>query len=254
MFNLCSIKIKGVEIPVKINSNRNFKNFKLSFNIDKGYMNISKPFFMNISSVNKYIKVNEDLIYTEYLKMLEYKKEFDIKKEKIKRKWVTGEKLLYLGEEYTLVINEVDKNLVNLSFEKDSKIIITIKSDLDEDERQYNIIKIVKKMLKEKTEEIICERLKYWTKITGISYNSVRVKYVKTRWGSCVKSTKSLNFSSRLAMFQLDVIDAVIVHELCHIVYPNHSSKYWNLVYKFVPKYRECDVWIKRNMSKFMLD
>lgn len=254
MVNLYSIKIKDKEIPVRLNSNRNFKSFRISFNINKGYMNISKPFFMKLIDVKRYIKNNEDLIYAEYLKMLEYKKEVDLKKEKNKRKWITGEKLLYLGKEYDIVINEVDKDIVNLSFESDNKILINIESNLDDEVRRYNILKIVKKILKEKTEEIIYKRLKYWTKTTGISYNSVRVKYVKTRWGSCVKKTKSLNFSSRLVMFPLEVIDAVIVHELCHIIYPNHSKEYWQLVYKFLPKYKEYDNWIKQNMDKFSLD
>ena len=214
MKKLKYIKIKEIEIPVRLNSNKNVKNFKIAFNIDKGYMNISKPKFMSFSIVEKYIKINEELIYIEYLKILEYKKEIDVEKEKNKRKWCTGEKILYLGKEYELVIKEANKNIATITFEEEDKIVITINTNLDEKNKKDYILKVVKKMLKKEAEKVIYDRLKYLTKITGISYNTFKVKYVKTRWGSCVKNTKSLNFSSRIIMFPIEIIDAVIVHEL----------------------------------------
>lgn len=254
MANLYSIKIKDVEIPVKLNSNKNFKNFKISFNITRGYMNISKPSFMKLSEVNKYIKENEELIYTEYLKMLEHKKEIDVKIEEHKRKWITGEKLLYFGKEYELVINEESKNVISVDIKNNNAIVITIPADLTDEERRINIINTIKELLKKTTQNIIYDRLPSLSAQTKIPFNSVKIKYAKSLWGSCVKNTKRLNFSSRLAMLPLEVTDAIIIHELCHIVYGDHGEKFWNLVYKFCPNYKECDEWIKVHRDKFEIE
>lgn len=253
MVNLYNIKIKNVEIPVKLNSNKNFKNFKISFNVTKGYMNVSKPSFMKMSEVNRYIKDNEKLIYDGYIEMLEKRKEFDLKKSTFERKWVTGEKMLLLGNEYEIIVNEIDKNIVSIDF-KDGKIVIEIPFGTAEFDRNVNILKVIKMMLKSETEKAINTRLPYLSTKTKIKYSSVKIKYAKSLWGSCVKNTKSLNFSSRIAMLPIEVIDAIIIHELCHIVHGNHSKSFWELVYKFCPDYKKCDEWIKQNMAKFEIE
>lgn len=71
------IKIKDLDIPIKLNSNKNYIHFKIGFNIQKGYMNISKPSFMSNAKVIEYINKNEDLIYNEYLKVLEQRKSLE---------------------------------------------------------------------------------------------------------------------------------------------------------------------------------
>lgn len=243
------IKIKDVEIPVRLNSNRNCKNLRVIFNINKGYMNISKPKFLSISFVKRYINSNENLIYDEYLKMLDIKRDLEKQEYNLSRKWVTGEKLLYQGKELDVIVNEIEDNKIEIKLEKDN-FVINIKSGLDEKTRKDNIVKAVKNFFKTNTEAIIYEKLNYWSKYTGIEYNSFRVKQVKTRWGSCVKATKSLNFSSRLIMFPSNVVDSVVVHELCHIKEANHGEKFWNLVYNFIPGYKECNNWIKQNSKK----
>lgn len=246
----CYIKINDVEIPFKINSNKIYKNFRISFNVENGYMNVSKPYYLSLKMTNKIIKNNEKLIYKEYLKMLEEKKFIEEKKS---RKWVTGEKILYRGQELEVVINEIPKNKIEIRLDKD-KFIVNIKSGLEEKVKKENIVKAVKKFFKINTEILIYEKLNYWCKYTGIDYNTFKVKHVKTRWGSCVKSTKSLNFSSRLIMFENNVVDAVVVHELCHIKEANHSKKFWNIVYRYIPNYKDLNNWIKINAHKFEIE
>lgn len=256
MKELLNIRVRELEIPIRLNCGKNIKNVRLSFNIDKGYLNISKPNFVSMTRLKKFIKENEEEIYNSYFKMLKLKEKRVIKKEINKRKWVTGEKLLLFGEKYEVCIietNEKRLNDVEISLE-DKKLYITIENGLNDENRRNTVIVLFKKFLKELTEKILHERLKYWSEKTNIAYNSVKVKYVKTRWGSCVKKTKSLNFSSRLCMFPMKVIDAVIVHELCHIIHPNHSKIYWSLVYKYIPDYKVCNKWIKENITKFEIE
>ncbi len=58
------------------------------------------------------------------------------------------------------------------------------------------------------------------------------------RWGSC-NSKRELTFNWRLALLPHDVVDYVIVHELCHLVHLNHDRSFWRLVGKLVPDYKE---------------
>ena len=63
--------------------------------------------------------------------------------------------------------------------------------------------------------------------------------------------TKELHFTSRLVMLKDEAIDAVIVHELCHIVHPNHSKDFYKLVERYIPNYKEIDQYLKIN-SKYI--
>ena len=101
--------------------------------------------------------------------------------------------------------------------------------------------------MKSNTEVLIAERLPYWSKITKIDYNEVKIRDAITRYGSCMPSKKNLNFSSRLIMLPEDKVDAIIVHELCHMKHKYHNKEFYDLVAKYIPNYKEIDEWLKIN-------
>ncbi|WDC85678.1 M48 family metallopeptidase [Caloramator sp. mosi_1] len=68
-------------------------------------------------------------------------------------------------------------------------------------------------------------------------------------WGSC-SSKGNINLNWRLVMMPLDVIDYVIVHELCHLKHPNHSKGFWNLVREFMPDFEGKRRWLKENGAR----
>ena len=102
-------------------------------------------------------------------------------------------------------------------------------------------------LFKNNTEVVLQDRLPYWSKITNIEYNSVKVRDAKTKYGSCIPTKKAIHFTSRLIMLPKEAIDAVIVHELCHIIHPNHSKQFYELVEKYIPNYKQIDEYLKRN-------
>ena len=118
---------------------------------------------------------------------------------------------------------------------------------MDSEVRVEAILKLIRKLFKNNTEKIVEDRLNYWSDVTGIKYNTYRVHDATTRYGSCVKSKKALNFSSRLVMLPMDKIDAIVVHELCHIEQANHSQKFYDLVESYIPNYKEIDKWLRKN-------
>lgn len=86
--------------------------------------------------------------------------------------------------------------------------------------------------------EILTLRMHHYSRLTGWSFKSMSINSARTRWGSCGPKN-SINFSWRLMMAPMDVIDYVVVHELAHTVVKNHSKKFWEVVESVMGDYRE---------------
>ena len=101
------------------------------------------------------------------------------------------------------------------------------------------------KILKERAKNIIEPILEKYSILMGVSYEKVSINSAKTRFGSC-SSRKTLNFSYRLALYPYEAIEYVCVHELAHLTEMNHSKKFWAIVEKYLPDYKERRKLLKR--------
>jgi predicted metal-dependent hydrolase len=99
--------------------------------------------------------------------------------------------------------------------------------------------------------EAIMSRVMYYSEKVGVVYHTVRIKDQKTRWGSC-SAKKNLNFSWRLIMAPPEVLDYVVVHELCHLIHLNHSPAFWQLVKNQLPDYSRHKRWLKDQGATLM--
>jgi predicted metal-dependent hydrolase len=89
---------------------------------------------------------------------------------------------------------------------------------------------------KETARTIVHERIAYWCTVLPVTPNRIAIKDQSTRWGSC--STKgNLNFNYRLALIPIELVDYVVVHELCHLIEFNHSPRFWERVAEHLPDY-----------------
>ncbi|MCU7492857.1 MAG: M48 family metallopeptidase [Bacteroidota bacterium] len=91
--------------------------------------------------------------------------------------------------------------------------------------------------LKLKAENYIPQRVREIAQKYGFFVNRISIRGQKTRWGSCSRGN-NLSFNFRLMAYNRDIIDYVIVHELCHTKEMNHSKRFWALVEKIVPDYK----------------
>ena len=87
---------------------------------------------------------------------------------------------------------------------------------------------------KEHARALVHARLSYWRAVYPFEYGQVRIKNQQRAWGSC-SSKKNLNFNWRLVTLSPELVDYVIVHELCHTVHFNHSKDFWALVTFLMP-------------------
>lgn len=91
-----------------------------------------------------------------------------------------------------------------------------------------------------------------WARIIGVKPISVTIRNQKSRWGSC-SSSGSINYNWRVIFAPPQVIDYLVVHELCHLIEPNHSARYWQLVESFLPDCKASRHWLKLHGGVLML-
>lgn len=238
------IKIKDVKVPVVIKSYKSSKTIKMYFK--NGIFTITKPTYVTKYKINEMIKKHEEEIYNEYQKVIE--------QQNAKKNWYEKETFYYKGQKYKIVFNEIGDKKIIIKINDDEKILeIKVLKNLSKESRKEYLDKGIKKFLKSNTQEIIDKKLLSWSNKTNIKYKTVQVRDAISKYGSCTVGKKALHFSSRLVMLPDDVIDAIIVHELCHIIHPNHSKEFYNLVETFIPNYKKIDIWLKKNGNLIML-
>jgi len=94
-----------------------------------------------------------------------------------------------------------------------------------------------------KAKEFIPKRVEYWAPIVGVDYKEIAIKFYVGKWGSC-DNRGNLTFNPLLMLCPSEAVDSVIVHELCHRMHLNHSSKFYEEVLRVMPNYWEIRRWI----------
>ena len=164
----------------------------------------------------------------------------NIESKRVNREFVNGESFMYLGRNYSLQIH-VDETLQNNSSVKlfRGKFHVYVKEKNDE------LIKTaMEAWYREKTEEQVKKRVKYYQKYFNKQPTAIKVKEQKKRWASCTLNNELL-FNWRCVMAKSIALDYIIVHEMCHMYYMNHSQEFWNLVASIMADYEIRKEWLR---------
>lgn len=102
--------------------------------------------------------------------------------------------------------------------------------------------------LVQKAQGVITQRVAYFAPQVGVRYGRITIRTQRTRWGSC-SSKGNLNFNGLLMLAPPEVLDYVVVHELCHRKEMNHSARFWAAVERVLPDYRKDRKWLRENGS-----
>ena len=154
-------------------------------------------------------------------------------------------KYLINGCEYAINIIKSDKNKVELI--KDTIII-----ELLDFSNNKIAVKILKNWFAEQTKILVRDRCDLYSEQMSLYPKQVLVRSYKSRWGCC-KSNQVLVFNQFLCMAPLYVVDAVVVHELAHLKYKNHSKDFWRLVYDFCSDYQKANDWLNYHKYQFYI-
>lgn len=143
----------------------------------------------------------------------------------------SGEQLPYLGE------------MVTLKREGSSRISLS-GATLHIPENATNAALCA--WLKRQARTVITDRVQHFAALMNLEYTAIKMSGAQGRWGSC-SAKNSLNFSWRLIMCPMEIIDYVVVHELSHVNHKNHSAQFWALVSTVLPDCKQRRAWLKTN-------
>jgi predicted metal-dependent hydrolase len=235
--NLEIMAVNGVDYTVKIHYERR-KNTTVS--IRKQIINIRIPSFLSQKEKNNQLN--------KMKKWAEEKIRSNPEKFKPKPcKNYHDKDVFNVGKErYILNIEHKDKASSSAKLKGDN-IYLRISSQLSKQEQNNHISNLLsrciahKKLpeLKEKIDALNKQHFKQ-------KINKVHFKNHKSKWGSC-SHKGNINISTRLLFTPEDVFDYVCIHELAHLIEHNHSKRFWTLVEKAMPDYKEKQKWLKEN-------
>ena len=152
------------------------------------------------------------------------------------KNYVTGEKHYIFGKELTLEVRLGDKNKVTIS---NDKLILSVK-DKNQDREQ-----IVTRELRKVVYNKCLEFLNKYEKLMNVHAEQLRIKKMRTRWGTCNIEAKRIWINYELVKYPVECLEHTIVHELTHLLETNHTPRFYTLLGKYYPNYRENDKLIK---------
>lgn len=164
---------------------------------------------------------------------------------RLKQGFLTGGQpgwhVLYRGREYPVEIRTDGGNTAGGVLVEADKIVITLGGG-----NRRDAATTLECWMKGMARLLINQRIGVVNNVLKLPFNRVAIRGQKTRWGSC-SSLGNLNFNWRLVMVPPRVLDYVVIHELLHLVEPNHSKNFWTLVASVCPDYKACRDWLKKN-------
>ncbi len=218
-----------------IYSNR--KTVSICINKD-GTVSVRAPHFIQKKEIDRIIKQKMDWIQEKKQHMIERN---CIGQNNGKRTYQDNSTMPFLGEEYPMRFMpnpRIDNPIIEFS---DHHFLIQSKEFIEKD------IKIAfKTWYINKAKEIFYDRIYYYQKVIQEPFGHVRIKEQKSCYGSC-SSKRNLNFNWKCVLAPLEVLDYIVVHELCHLKELNHSKRFWLEVEKVMPDYKIYEKWLKEH-------
>ncbi len=148
-------------------------------------------------------------------------------------------KAFYLGKIYRINIKKGSHNTI---------VINKNNLELTYNRENLKVKNILEKWYKKKSLYLLESRINFFSKKMNVEYKGFLIRSYKRRLGSCdIKNRISFNW--KLIFLPINVIDYVVIHELCHIIHFNHSKLFWNEVSLHCPNYKEHKKWITKNFN-----
>ena len=159
------------------------------------------------------------------------------------KNYATGEKHYVFGKELILEVRLGDKNKVTIS---NDRLILSVKDKYQD--REQIVTKELRKVLYNKCLDFLSK----YEKIMNVHAEQLRIKKMKTRWGTCNIEAKRIWINYELVKYPVECLEHTIVHELTHLLETNHTPRFYTLLGKYYPNYKENDKLIKEFSKKLV--
>ena len=153
-----------------------------------------------------------------------------------KREYKTGKTYFVFGQELPVEVVKSNKNTLIITEEK---IVLVVKDENQDRE------KIFQKGIREKLRQQSLCFIKKYELIMNVKANELRIKKMKTRWGTCNLEAKRIWINEELVKYPISCLEHIVVHELTHLLEINHTPRFYKLLEYYYPEYRQNDILIK---------
>lgn len=212
------------------------KTVALSFD-ENARLVVKAPYWLDDERIRTFVEAKADWINATRARLHNARQKSFRERPKLE----TGDRLLYLGEDRILTVVRDARARVRV-VNAGERIIMWVPYEADYELRRMNL----EKWYRKEAAFVLGQRAEKYAQMLDVAYHKIHVKDQKSRWGSC-SGKGNLNFNWRLIMAPEEVLDYVVIHELCHLVHMNHSPDFWNLVGQICPSYAKQKRWLKAN-------
>ena len=197
-----------------------------------GQVSVLVPEKLSDRQVDELLESKRKWIYTSLAEW------HDLNARKVERQYVNGEGFLYLGRSYRLkLVAEMSESLML----RDGYFCLRADNgSTPAADAAFRVFYRAKGAIR------IPPRVAYYQTKMDVEPKSVKVIDLKHRWASCTHGGK-LNFHWKCMMAPMTILDYIVVHELAHLVFPNHTAAFWNEVDKVMPDYQDRKEWLRAN-------
>ena len=158
------------------------------------------------------------------------------------RNYLSGDSILWLGHELKLRVIVAATPTVH---QYESILQLAVKENTLSARKQ-----LLQRWYTQSAAEYLVQRVEYFQRLLEVKANGLKVRYYKSRWGSCNRRGE-LQFNWLLLMAPATVVDYVVVHELAHIKHFNHSTAFWQTVAQVMPNYQSHRDWLKQQSTLY---
>ncbi|MBI5290324.1 MAG: M48 family metallopeptidase [Chloroflexi bacterium] len=216
------IKLGDIAVDVVL---KDIKNVHLSVYPPTGRVRISAPKRMSMDTIRAFAISKLDWIKKQQMKLREQERETP-------REYVERESHFVWGRRYLLTLSESDEPpAIEL---KHSRLLLRVRPRTHENRRQA----IVEEWYREQLKEAVPLLLLRWQLLLGVRVERFFVQRMKTRWGSCNHTARTIRLNTELAKKPAECLEYVVVHELVHLLEPTHSPRFVALMDRFMPQWQ----------------
>ena len=197
----------------------------------EGNIYVSANNSVPIEYLDAFIVKNQQYIFSVLTKFEEKRKQI----QDVPKRYVSGESFHLLGKNLHLKVEECKDEMV---YTDEEHIFLQVKDKEDFRHKEIMMSKWLKQYQRMVFEELLQEKYLLFEKY-GVPYPTLKIRRMTSRWGSCQPKKGIITLNSRLIDAPKTCIEYVILHELVHLIHPNHSKQFWEFVTKMMPDWKE---------------
>lgn len=213
------------DIEVTVNFKK-VKYLRMKVNPNDGRVLISAPYFLKMNQVRAFAESKKDWIKQAHEK---YKKQTTLNSISMEY----GSTVPFLGKNFCLKFIE-NKGRSSVYF-SNGEIQMVVKPKESDDNKR----KLLEKWYRKELKSIADKLLTKWEPVIGIKISELRIKKMKTRWGTCNSKAKRIWLNLELIRYPIDFIETILVHEMIHFLEKGHNKRFYSFMTQFLPNWKE---------------